>query len=444
MTRTNDPPLVASVSLIPDSDEKADLDAPSDESGKLVVGQVPNISISETIVVADQAERLSLEVQEGDVAIQQDTTESYIFTGGPNVEVNWQLVQFDAVGGIAGEDIAPRDIDGRNVTVNGLLNGADTSGATAGEALISDGQGGFGFSPTGSASITRNGNEIEYVALDSGNLPSPTASGEIALVTASNEYLEDIAKGFFKIENATLNQSVNTGQTSVAEIEFSTDGTKLYELEFGGPIHQSSLSTPFDVSTATFEKSIPGQGDGLRALDFNDSGTKFYQADRDDDLIFELDLSTPFDIATGTVNQSISTEELFTSSIEFSRDGTKLYECGKFNRLHESTLSTPFDIGTATKEIRIDANFNPPQGIAISNDGTRFYEISQGGNGLTQYLLSDPFKLDSATIDTTINTPTANPSSVAFDDLGTKLYQAGQGGDIDQFDIPLTNVWESI
>jgi len=162
MTQTNDPPLVASVALIPDSDEKADLDAPSSQSGKLVVSQAPNITITSTTVVADQAERLALDPQEGDIAIQQDTTESFIFTGGANELANWQLVQFDAVGGIAGEDIAPRDIDGRNVfvndvstgtlsssmtltandvTINGLLNGADTSGAAAGEALTSDGSG---------------------------------------------------------------------------------------------------------------------------------------------------------------------------------------------------------------------------------------------------------------------------------------------------------------
>jgi len=139
MTQTNDPPLVASVALIPDSDEKADLDAPSDESGKLVVSQAPNITITSTSVVADQAERLALDPQEGDIAIQQDTTESFIFTGGANELANWQLVQFDAVGGISGEDIAPRDIDGRNVvvtdidtdTLTGTTLNADTVSTTS-------------------------------------------------------------------------------------------------------------------------------------------------------------------------------------------------------------------------------------------------------------------------------------------------------------------------
>ena len=165
MTQTNDPPLVASVALIPDSDEKADLDAPSSQSGKLLVSQAPNITITSTSVVADQAERLALDPQEGDIAIQQDTTESFIFTGGANELANWQLVKFDAVGGIAGEDIAPRDIEGRNVVVTDIdtdtidaitlnsdnlatdsLNGADLQNANAGEVLTSDGAGNASFS----------------------------------------------------------------------------------------------------------------------------------------------------------------------------------------------------------------------------------------------------------------------------------------------------------
>jgi hypothetical protein len=155
MTFTSDPPVVGDITLIPGVDEKADLDAPAGSGGKLVIGQAPNITITETTVVADAAERLALDVQEGDIAIQTNTSQSFIFTGGPNLAPNWQVIDFDAVGAIAGEDIAPGDVTAsgdmsmQNLTVAGAINGADTSAAAAGEALTSDGNGGFSFASSG-------------------------------------------------------------------------------------------------------------------------------------------------------------------------------------------------------------------------------------------------------------------------------------------------------
>jgi microcystin-dependent protein len=139
MTFTTDPPAVGDISLIPNADEKADLNAPSGSGGKLVVGQAPNITITETSVVADAAERLQLDVQEGDVAIQTNVSTSFIFTGGDNVAPNWETLDFDAVGAIDGEDIDPSGISGANI---------DT--ASAGQLIESDGSGGLQFgSPAG-------------------------------------------------------------------------------------------------------------------------------------------------------------------------------------------------------------------------------------------------------------------------------------------------------
>jgi hypothetical protein len=90
-------------------DEKADL---TGASGVLVSSQVPDLSITSVDTVADEAERLALDVEEGDVAIQQDTETTYIFTGGdPSVDNNWSALQFDAVAAIAGDLIEPSEVD---------------------------------------------------------------------------------------------------------------------------------------------------------------------------------------------------------------------------------------------------------------------------------------------------------------------------------------------
>jgi len=449
MTQTNDPPLVASVALIPDSDEKADLDAPSDESGKLVVSQAPNITITSTTVVADQAERLALDPQEGDIAIQQDTTESFIFTGGANELANWQLVQFDAVGGISGEDIAPRDIDGRNlsaidvstgtlsssmtltandVTINGLLNGADTSGAAAGEALTSDGAGGFGFSPVGSAAITRNGNEIEYVALDTANLPTASDTGDVGLVTGTNEYVQDVAFGeAFDIGTQTEIKFINSQDDSPQDIAFSNDGTQLFELgKVDNRILQSSLSTPFDIATATFVKFTVNQDNSPGGITFNDDGTRLYEAGNGSDLIYQSNLSTAFDVATISFSKSINSQDTRPEGLAFNDDGTRLYEVGKDGqKIYQSSLTTPFDIATASFTKSINSQDSIPRGMAFNDDGTRLYEIGDGSNLIYQSSLSTPFDIGTATFTKSLSTQFPRPTGLTFSTDGSRLYEVG-------------------
>lgn len=61
-----------------------------DDAGDELTLSVDELAITETFVVADETERLSLDVQEGDVAVQTDTEESYIYQGGdPSVGSDW-------------------------------------------------------------------------------------------------------------------------------------------------------------------------------------------------------------------------------------------------------------------------------------------------------------------------------------------------------------------
>jgi len=96
------------------ADTKADL---TQSGGVLVAGQLPDLAITNIDVVADQTARLALNAEEGDVAIQTDTSETFILsTNDPTVDSNWKKVQLDVLGAIDGQQITPSQTTSTNPT----------------------------------------------------------------------------------------------------------------------------------------------------------------------------------------------------------------------------------------------------------------------------------------------------------------------------------------
>jgi len=96
-----------------DIDAKADLDS---TTGVLKSSQVPDLAITSVSTVPDQSSRLSLSVEEGDVAIQTDTDTTFIFTGGdPSVNSNWSEIVLDVLDAISGSTISPDTVNANSV-----------------------------------------------------------------------------------------------------------------------------------------------------------------------------------------------------------------------------------------------------------------------------------------------------------------------------------------
>jgi len=143
-------------SQVGDSDNRVtivadDVDAQSatglaelDSNGEILSSDIPDLAITETNTVADKSARLSLNAEEGDVAIQQDNDETYIMTGGdPSNDANWSAfavppAPVDTVFGRTGDvtaqsgDYSVSDID--NVDVSAMLEGLDADKPAAGTA----------------------------------------------------------------------------------------------------------------------------------------------------------------------------------------------------------------------------------------------------------------------------------------------------------------------
>ncbi len=103
---------------------------------------------------------------------------------------------------------------------------------------------------------------------------------------------------------ASKSFSVGTQETNPSGIWFKPDGTEMYVLGYAtDAIYKYILATPWDVSTAYYSNisfNISGQESGGNALVFNDTGTSFFVTGSTGDDINQWNMSTPWDITTAT------------------------------------------------------------------------------------------------------------------------------------------------
>ena len=130
------------------------------------------------------------------------------------------------------------------------------------------------------------------------------------------------------------------------DISFNNTGTKMYILGSGNDrVYQYSLSTAFDVGTATYDTSfsVSPQDTSPGGISFNNDGTKMYAVGSSTDSVYQYSLSTAFDISTASysgVNFSVAAQETNPVAVTFNNDGTKMYACGS-----SSYTAYEYDIG---------------------------------------------------------------------------------------------------
>jgi len=304
------------------------------------------------------------------------------------------------------------DLFVEDLEIGDTVNGASVSGAAAGEALLSDGSGGFIFG-SGGGGILRNGSEIDYVALDVSNLPASTGSGEVALVTASDQYVEDNPPSGtpFDITSSefAFDTSINTQASLTEGIAWNDDGSRLYEVSGSQEeIYQYTVSTPFDVSSASFQTSISTQDDRPVGLAWNNNGTRLYEVNDGfasaGPRIYQSTVSTPFDITSASFQTSISTEDSDPTHIAWNDDGSRLYELGEgsFGDIYQYSVSTPFDISSASFSSSINTQDTTPEGMGWGDNGSLLYEVAD--DNIYQYSVGTPYDITSASLQTSINT----------------------------------------
>ena len=111
------------------------------------------------------------------------------------------------------------------------------------------------------------------------------------------------------------NKSFDVGSqdTNPQGVRFKSDGTKMYVAgNTGDDVGQYSLSTAWDVSTASFDSvslSVSSEDTTPNGLAFSSDGTKLYITGNANNKVFQYDLSTAWDLSTASyANKSLATQ----------------------------------------------------------------------------------------------------------------------------------------
>ena len=200
--------------------------------------------------------------------------------------------------------------------------------------------------------------------------------------------------------------------TVLRGLTFKPDGTKMYLVGgVTGTVYQYTLSTAWDVSTATYDTvSILAQDTSPVAVAFNTDGTKMYTAGYTGDKVYQYTLSTAWDVSSATydtVSLSVIVQDSNPRGLFFSADGLKLYHTGFSDKVYQYTLSTAWDLSTATYD-SISYVFlaygSDPESLFFSADGSKMYVITSQDDVLqfstASAPLAGPYRYLRCTFDT--------------------------------------------
>lgn len=238
---------------------------------------------------------------------------------------------------------------------------------------------------------------------------------------------------------------------------FSSDGSKMYVVgDTNDTVYQYTLSTPWDVSTATYAtklKDVGSQATYPLGVAFSSDGSKMYVVGKDNDTVYQYTVSTPWDVSTATyANKSklVSAQDTYPYEAVFNPDGSIMYIMGYLNSsVFQYTLSTPWDVSTATYATKlkdVGAQEGYPFGVAFNPDGNKMYIVGAYRDKVWQYALSTPWDVSTAEYADKFKLVSAQdtfPYKVKFNSDGSKMYILGNGTDtVYQYTLPAPPVVE--
>jgi len=234
--------------------------------------------------------------------------------------------------------------------------------------------------------------------------------------------------------------SVSSQEIVPRGLAFADSGTKMYICGNNDTVYQYTLTTGFDVSTASYASksfSVVSQVNNAFGVHFKPDGTKMFVVADQSGNIFEYDLSTAYDVSTASYNSatfSTSAQLSNMGDITFSSDGTKMYLIGSNYTIYQYTLGTAWDITSLSydsKSFSVSSQDTTTDGIVISSDGTKIFVTGGNNDKVFEYTLGTAYDISTAvySVDFSIASQETDPKSITFNSDGTKFYILGISSD---------------
>ena len=205
----------------------------------------------------------------------------------------------------------------------------------------------------------------------------------------------------FEAESASYDSFLSTSGVGYRAPLFNGDGTAFYISDNVSRVYKYTLSTPFDLGTASYNSLAftftEAADPWVLDTSFNDDGTKFYVLSaRFEQRIHQYSLSTPYDLTSHSYdNVSLNLSDSFISvkAFCFANFGRTLHSYS-FNqkKFSEYALISPYDISSAVSTnigYFISGTFT--EAATINSRGTsggdRLYltDFGSGNNYVRQY-----------------------------------------------------------
>lgn len=190
---------------------------------------------------------------------------------------------------------------------------------------------------------------------------------------------------------------------------FKPDGTMMYMVGNGSTtkqVSQYSLSTPWDVTTATIvatagiylETAPTGVFIGNNGLAMYVIGTQY-------DTVHKYTLGTAWNVSTAVYAnsfKSVSSQEYYPQDIFFNTDGKKMFIIGTaYDQVREYALNPAWDVATAvyTTGFNVGTQETSPTGMYFDPTGTKLYIVGTNNDTIYQYSLTTAWSVSTAAYD---------------------------------------------
>ena len=237
----------------------------------------------------------------------------------------------------------------------------------------------------------------------------------------------------YEVGGAVFETSLSVPTTDGGSVWFK-DGSTMFCLEnIGGNAHVSkySLSTPWNISTATFQQSLAVNSleRDAEQLMLDPTGSYLYVSGSLNDQVRQWVLSTAWDLSTATFDGSGPTGNV-NPRFFIKSDGTVLYSTSQGSAVKTYPLSTAWDVTSFGSATTLTTTTTPH---FIKEDGSKVYNIfitdQIRPTGVSDVDLSTPWDLDTGTTNTTFDAKGSQDRirGVFIGDGGKKMYLPTDG-----------------